>query len=196
MKEKKEKIIFLEGNKVILRPIRKETDLELFTRFFNDPEVRFYLSSVFPKTIRDEENWFDNQVGKNDNVILSIETREDSRLVGLMGLHRINWISKTAFTGACLGEKEYWGKGYGTDAKMILLNYAFNTLNLRKICSTAYDFNKRSQKYNQKCGYQIEGLRKKQFFVRGSYCDEVLLAVYKKDWLPLWKKYQKENNLK
>ena len=74
---------------------------------------------------------------------------------------------------------------------MFLLNYTFNELGLHKICSSAWGFNDRSVMYNKKCGYKVEGKKKKQVFHNGKYWDEILLAVFKKDWEPVWKKYQK-----
>jgi RimJ/RimL family protein N-acetyltransferase len=188
------KLVFLKGKKTILRPLRKATDFELCLRWINDPEVNQYLLIHFPLTEKKEEEWFDRVANEPNEVVLGIETL-DGRLIGTMGLHRINSKDRTAMTGALIGEKEYWGKGYGTDAKMTLLDYAFNTLNLRKINSSVYAFNKRSLKYNLKCGYQIEGVRKKQIFRIGKYHDEILIAVFKEDWLPIWKKYQRNGNL-
>ena len=74
------------------------------------------------------------------------------------------------------------------------LNYAFNTLNLRKICSSVLAFNKRSLKYNLHCGYKIEGRKRKQIFKNGKYWDEIILGLFKKDWLTIWKRYQKTVN--
>ncbi|MFA6135865.1 MAG: GNAT family protein [Candidatus Paceibacterota bacterium] len=183
------RVVSLVGKKVILRPPNVETDVELFYRWINDPEVRCFLAVVLPVTIMEERKWVEG-IGKNDeNIIFVIETKEDGIPIGTMGLHRINWVFRTATTGALIGEKEYWGKGFGTDAKMTLLDYAFNTLNLRKICSSAFSYNGRSIGHNLKCGYQLEGVRKRQFFRKGRYWDQVLLAVFKRDWLPLWKKY-------
>jgi RimJ/RimL family protein N-acetyltransferase len=53
-----------------------------------------------------------------------------------------------------------------------------------------YAFNKRSLRYNLKCGYKVEGVRKKQIFRNGKYHDEILIAVFKEDWLPIWERYQ------
>jgi RimJ/RimL family protein N-acetyltransferase len=184
------KLVFLKGKKVILRPLRKATDFELCLRWINDPEINQYLVVYMPVTEKKEEEWFENLASNPNEIVLGIETPE-GRLIGTMGLHNINGKNRTAFTGALIGEKECWGKGYGTDAKMTLLHYAFNTLNLRKINSSVYAFNQRSLKYNLKCGYKIEGVRKKQIFRNGKYHDEILIAVFKDDWLPLWKKYQK-----
>ncbi len=183
-----QKTVFIVGKKVILRP-PNDTDAEMFCRWVNDPEVRHFISAIFPSGIKQERDWIENANKDDKNVILVIEIKDSGIPIGTMGLHRIDWISRTAFTGALIGEKEFWGKGFGTDAKINLLNYAFNTLNLRKICSSALSYNGRSIGHNLHCGYKIEGIRKNQFFRKGRYWDEVMLSVIKKDWAPLWRKY-------
>jgi RimJ/RimL family protein N-acetyltransferase len=190
VKNKNPKLVFLKGKKTILRPLRKATDFEPCLRWINDPQVNQYLLVYFPVTEKKEEEWFDRIANNPNEIVLGIETL-DGKLIGNMALVHINAKDRTASTGALIGEKEYRGKGYGTDAKMALLDYAFNTLNLRKINSSVYAFNKRSVKYNLKCGYKIEGVRKKQIFRNGKYHDEILIAVSKENWLPIWKKYRK-----
>ncbi len=195
MQEEK-RVVFRTGKKVILRPMRKSTDLEACLRWINDPEVTRFLVARFPTTETMEVEWFDSQGKSKNDVILAIETLPEHVLIGTMGLHRISWEDGVATTGAIIGEKEYWGKGYGKEAKMLLLDYAFNTLNLRKICSSVKAFNGRSLSYNKRCGYQEEGRRVKQFFVDGEYHDEILLAVFREDWLPLWLEYQKTGEVR
>lgn len=189
------RVIFLKGRKVILRPLNKETDLEDCQRWINDPEVRLYLTPFMPISKQTEAKWFDGLDEKTDGVTLAIEIL-DGEFIGIMGLHNINWIGGTAITGALIGEKKYWGKGYGAEAKMLMLDYAFNSLNLRKICSEVMDFNKRSLAYLLKCGYKVEGRRKWQVYRDGKYCDLVLLAVFKKDWLSIWEGYKKTRKIR
>lgn len=181
-------IVFLRGQKVTLRPIEK-TDVDKLLVWINDREVTQFLATNMPITRIQEENWVQNLPERKNDVVLAIEV--DRVLIGIMGIHNIDWVNKTATTGALIGEKEYWGKGFGTDAKMILLDYAFNTLGLRKICSSVYDFNKRSLRYSLHCGYKIEGTKKKQRLVKGKYRDEIILGLFKKDWLPYWREYKK-----
>lgn len=85
--------------------------------------------------------------------------------------------------------------GYGTDAKMTLLDYAFNTLNLHKMCSTVIAYNEASLHYSDKCGYILEGTRRKHIFKRGRYWDLIELGLFKKEWLPKWEIYQKTGKL-
>lgn len=182
--------VFLRGKKTILRPLEKK-DVPLFTRWINDPDVSHYLNTCLPMTEREEEEWLENLAKKKQtDIVLGLEV--DGKLIGLMGIHGISWRDRCATTGAMIGEKEYWNKGHGTDAKMVLLNYAFNTLGLRRIASSVVAYNKRSLNYSLHCGYKIEGTRKKRFFRNGRYHDEIILAVFKKDWLPYWKKYKQK----
>jgi len=195
MKHKKNNPIFIQGKKIILRPLNKEIDLKLCWEWVNNPEIRNFLLIPFPSTKHMEEKWFDENETKDD-VVLAIETLKDREFIGTMGLHRINWINRVATTGTLIGKKEYWGRGYGTDAKMFLLNYAFNTLNLRKIKSEVVIYNKRSLQYSLHCGYKIEGKRIKEQFKNGKYHDLILLGLFKEDWLPVWEHYQKTGNIK
>lgn len=188
------KPIFLVGKNINLRPFSRD-DIPTLTRWINDPEVRVFLTATLPQTEKQEEEWF-NKLGSDDkNIVLAIETKE-GRLIGSMGIHGINWRDRVATTGALIGEKDYWGKGYGTDAKMVLLHYAFNTLNLHKICSAVIVYNKRSLQYSLHCGYRIEGKRRKHIFKKGKYWDLIELGLSREEWLPIWRRYKRTGKIR
>ena len=192
MEKEEKRIVFLKGKKMILRPLRKDTDLEAALRWVNDGEVTQYLSRYLPMSFAEESEWFDNLSKRRDDMPLAIENKEGI-FIGIVGLHNINWKDRTTGHGIFIGEKDYWEKGCGTDVEMTLLDYAFNKLNLRKIRSEVLGFNKRSLNFHLKCGYKIIGIRRKELFKNGRYCDLVMLEVFKKDWLMLWKKYQNKD---
>ena len=110
--DQKQSPAFLRGRRVILRPFGRD-DLPVLTRWINDPEVREYIGPFLPKTEIAEEEWLHKQTDNASEVILAIETVEEGRLIGSMGLHQINWKDRVAPTGAPLGEKGCWGKGDG-----------------------------------------------------------------------------------
>lgn len=195
MRTNSTKIIFLEGKRVYLRPIEKE-DISLLLQWLNHPETRRYLSQLFPLTEFAELEWVQNLHKKqNENVVLGIVRVRDSKLIGVVGLHHIDWKDRRAVTGAVIGDQRFRGKGYGTEAKMLLLHYAFFTLNLRKISSTVLSFNTRSQAYNKKCGYKVEGVLHQHIYKDGVYYDEVRMAVFKEDWIPIWKRFEKTGKM-
>ncbi|MEK7519824.1 MAG: GNAT family protein [Patescibacteria group bacterium] len=191
---KNQKPIFLAGKKVDLRPLAK-ADIPRMTCWVNDPEVREFVILTLPTTEEQEEEWFRKLATRENDALLAIDTKDGTH-IGNIGIHNIVWKDRIATTGTIIGEKEYWGKGYGTDAKMLVLDYAFNTLNLHKICSAVFDFNERSLQYSLHCGYKVEGTRRKHVFKKGRYCDLIELGVFKEEWLPVWKRYQKTGRVR
>jgi RimJ/RimL family protein N-acetyltransferase len=185
------RVVFLRGYKTTLRT-PSESDIPLLMKWINDPEVRKNLGTQMPKTEADEREFVLNR--SKSNVVLIIEV--NGKPIGTMGLHGIRYPDATATTGAMIGEKAYWGRGYGTDAKMALLDYAFNTLGLRRVKSEAMVFNKRSIAYSLHCGYEIEGIKKKEVYRDGKYHDLVFLAVTRKTWKPYFTKWKKASKSK
>ena len=196
MKKPKEKtsstrVVFINGKRLYLRPPCK-SDLPYFVRWFNDPEVRIFLNQIYPMTESGEEKWLEGLVERKNDIVLVIvlkgKTPMQDRPIGNIGIHGIERENGVATTGAAIGEKDCWEKGYGTEAKMILLDYAFNTLNLRKVYSRVLAINPRSRAYSEKCGYVLEAALPKAHFRQGKYVDECILAVYADVWRELWKK--------
>jgi RimJ/RimL family protein N-acetyltransferase len=158
----------------------------------NDPEVTQYLMRVFPLMEKEEEDWIEELPKSKNGFAFGIVEMEKKKLIGSIGLININWQSRTATTGTALGEKEFWGRGYGTEAKMLLLDFAFNALDLFGVSSRVMAHNERSLAYGRKCGY-VEVGRLPQWMRRqnGERCDEVLLVVTQEKWRPLWVEYLK-----
>ncbi|MCK6462282.1 MAG: GNAT family N-acetyltransferase [Candidatus Pacebacteria bacterium] len=174
-----EKVVFLPGEKVNLRPLLK-SDVGKLMRWINDPEVTQYLSAYLPMHEDEEICWIENlSKRKSSDIVLGVETIERT-LIGTAGLHGINWKDRTVTLGISIGEKSYWGKGFGTEAVSLLIGFAFNTLNLRKVCLTVLSNNKRAIKCYKGCGFKVEGCRKRQIFKNGRYLDQILMSVFRK----------------
>ncbi|MBL7045418.1 MAG: GNAT family N-acetyltransferase [Parcubacteria group bacterium] len=186
------RIVFLKSKRLYLRPLL-ESDIPHLMRWINDREVTIFLKPYLPKLEANERAFLENVSKNPSNVVFAIVLVEDDRVIGTMGLHGIHMLHRRASTGAMIGEKDCWGKGYGTEAKMLLLHWAFTSLNLRKINSSVLAFNHRSATYLAKCGYKVIGVYKKNHFVRGRYVDEIILEVFKSYFMPLWREYKKKH---
>lgn len=183
------RVICYQGLKTVLRPINVEHDLPYCLRWINDSSINRYLKALGPISEGREREYLEG-IGKDpNNIVYAIETLEDAKFIGMMGLHHINWIDRIATTGSIIGDKNYWGKGYGTDAKILLLNHAFNRLDLRRINSSTIAFNKRSARCLEKCGYKHEGVRKGYYYRDGKHWDQNLYRIFKPEFIPLWKAY-------
>jgi len=170
----------LRGEKVILRaPTR--ADLPTFVRWFNDPEVTQFLGGdMWPLSPETEERWF-NRVIEEERRTLCIETlptaEQPGMLIGNCALFHYSERNQNAELGIVIGEKDYWSKGYGTDAIRTLLRYAFDELNYHKVTLRVYDFNPRGIRCYEKCGFQIEGRLRQHVFRHGRWHDEIHMGI-------------------
>ncbi len=135
----------LKGEKVILRPVRR-ADIEYFLKWFNDPEVIQYLSMYVPMTEMAEEKYIEDlgttRARTDTPLIIEVIEGDSTKPVGTIGLHGINNKDHTAMFGIAIGEKDYWNRGYGTEAAHLIIKYGFQQLNLHRISSYAYSFTK------------------------------------------------------
>ena len=171
--------------KVYLRPLEK-SDAGRCCRWINDPDIRCFVSCQPLLSFSQEEKWLEN------TDTLAIIAKNGNKHIGNIGISDINWINRRGTTGALIGEKDYWGKGYGTEAKLLLLKHAFDTLGLEKICSTVLSTNPRSKAYLEKTGYQEEGCLRRHQLVNGVKVDLFIMALFREDFIPVWKKYTGE----
>jgi len=173
------------GDRVRLRAIERE-DIPRFVRWFNDPEVRRYLTAYEPMSRVKEERWFEGYLSRRDDIILAIEAREGDEWVhiGNVGLHRIDWKNRVAKLGIVIGERGYWGRGYGTDAVRTMLRYAFLELGLNRVELEVFGFNRRAIRCYEKAGFVREGARRHALYRDGKYHDVVIMGILRSEFSP------------
>lgn len=180
----------IRGKKVTLRAIEIK-DLELLHKWSNDPEINYMLGGWhFPSSMQDQEKWFASLSLSSNNQKFAIDT-PDLGLIGMANLVEINWKDRNAFHGMLLGDKDTRGKGYGIDTVMAINKYAFEELGLMRMNTTIIANNEPSLGvYTKKCGWQIEGRKKNQYFRKNQWWDEVVVGITRDDYFTMIK----ENN--
>jgi len=174
-----------EGRVARLRPLRA-SDRERTLSWRNDPEIRDNaLGYRFPVTEVMEEKWIAHALDDQSRtrVIFAIEDRKDGRLVGLIYLTEIDWISRVASFGIMIGDKARQGRGIATDAMHLILRYAFSCLNLRKICLRVADYNTRAQALYDRLGFAVEGRLRQHVYLEDTFHDVILMALFRDDYL-------------
>lgn len=169
------------GEKVCLRAY-KEEDIKVATSLVNDKELKKFLVTniPFPTSPWEEESWVKSQNGnKNGEYNFAIEDRETGKYIGGCGIQNVNWLTRVATVGIMIGDKDFWGKGYGTDAMKVLTKFIFEDMNIRKIKLYTFSFNTRAIKCYEKCGFKVEGVFRDEIFKDGKYYDEIAMAVFK-----------------
>lgn len=173
------------GELVRLAEISRE-HLPTYKRWFRDYEVQRYLGRLaMPVTDEFENDWYEDisrRTGKGDVYSFSIRTLDDDTLIGNCSLFDVNHKDRRAELGIVIGEKDYWGRGYGSDAMRVLLRVGFDELNLHRVELLVYDFNVRGVRAYEKLGFVEEGRRRDVVWREGEYHDMILMSILEDEW--------------
>ena len=171
------------GKKVRLREYRKE-DISMRLNYINDTEMLNLLISgiPYPITQHEEEKWLESISAFGNTYKFAIETIKDSQFIGGCSINDVDWKNSVATVGIFIGDKNCWGKGYGTDAMRTLVTFIFMQMNINKIKLTCYSFNERAIKSYEKCGFRIEGVLRQEIYKNGSYHHKIIMGILKEDF--------------
>lgn len=178
------KHVFLKGERIHLRALeRKDVDGNYF-QWLNDPEVcQFNSHAIFPNTESSMFEFLESQHKAADKVVLAIIDSETDIHIGNLSLQRIDWLCRQAEFAILVGEKEYWGKGYSTEAAILICNYGFTTLNLNRIYCGTSELNVGMQKLAAKLKMKKEGVRREALFKNGQHNDLFEYGVLRSEFL-------------
>ncbi|MCJ7696182.1 MAG: GNAT family N-acetyltransferase [Anaerolineaceae bacterium] len=168
-------------------------DIPHFLDWVNDPEVTENLVLHQPISSIEEEHWYENMLKRPiDEHVMVIEIKKEASsdsgaiswvAIGNIQFLSINWINRNTEIGIMIGEKEYWGQGYGTEAMQLMLTHGFSTLNLHRIWLQVYDKNVRGFKAYEKAGFVTEGRLREAHYQQGTYNDVIIMSVLKDNWI-------------
>lgn len=173
----------LESENIYLREVRPSDVNENYYRWMNDPDITKYLESRFhPNSMEKLREYVKNRNCDNENIFFAILLKDGNRHIGNVKLGPINIFHRFADVGILIGEKDCWGRGYGTETIRLIAKYAFNVLNLNKLVAGCYSLNKGSIKAFKKAGFSEEGRRRQQYFCDGKYVDDIELGLLRSDY--------------
>jgi RimJ/RimL family protein N-acetyltransferase len=152
-------IINIVGEKVALGPLRREL-VRTYLAWVSDFDVTRTLGvPIRPYTLEAEEAWYDGVAKVDREVQFTIYERATTRPIGNAGLKDIDHAHGTATFGILIGEKDCWGKGYGTETTRLVLDYAFTALGLHNVLLTVFSFNERGIRAYLRAGFKEIGRR-------------------------------------
>lgn len=130
------------------------------------------------------KEWIEKRLDRDPNEFFpfSIRTLAEDRLIGEITLS-VNWVDSNAWVGIIIGERDCWGKGYGTDAMRVLLAYAFTELNLFRVTLGVHAYNPRAIRSYEKAGFKIEGVMRGETFREGRRTDGLYMGILREEWL-------------
>jgi RimJ/RimL family protein N-acetyltransferase len=170
-----EPVLNIRGDKIALGPLRRDL-LPIYMRWMNDFEVTKTQEGVpRPWTLEAEETWYDKTIKDESNVVFTIYELPDLRPIGTCGLHHVDFFHRCGEFGITIGEKSCWGKGYGTEATRLVLDYAFNVLQIHSIMLIAAAHNERGLRAYEKAGFKLVGRWRESDFLGGKAYDCILM---------------------
>jgi RimJ/RimL family protein N-acetyltransferase len=173
----------LQGEKVLLRALMRE-DLPRICQFNNDLAVELAGGGdpPMPQSLTRLQAEFDQQAarGGRDGATFAIEA--DGLLIGQCGLTNFNETDRICELGITIGDREYWGRGYGRDAVRVLVDYAFRYRNMRKVWLRVWGHNERGIRSYRACGFVEEGRLREHVWSAGRYVDLVYMGILRREW--------------
>lgn len=173
----------LFGEKVTLRPVTRD-DLPRFLAFFNDVEVELAGGGdpPTPQTVEQVRKFFEVDADRPDPFKTNFAIEAEGKLIGSCGLFEIDETARNCELGIGIGDKEYWGRGYGRDAVKVLLDYAFRLRNFRRVWLEVHAGNERAIRAYKARGFVEEGRLREHAWLDGRYVDMMLMGVLRDEW--------------
>jgi len=173
----------IEGERVILRR-HVPGNLAAFRRWYADPEVarltRYQDAPMRPDEI---ERFFTARALGTDSMAMGIHVRATNRLIGSCAFSQLDPGNGSVLFHITIGERDQWGRGYGTEATALMVDHAFGTLGLHRVALAVFEFNERAIRAYRRVGFRVEGRAREAIRREGRWWDEIQMSLLADDWL-------------
>ena len=176
-----------KGKLVRLAGIDPQELGKAFSGWNRDSEYMRMLDSDPPHlhSVKATTAWIEKHIEEKPEVTywFTMRALEDDRLLGDIELAVTSWGSQDAFVGIGIGEREFWGKGCGSEALQLILRYAFLELNLRRVSLSVFEYNRRAIRIYEKAGFRLEGSLRQAIIRDGRRWDMLFMGILREEWI-------------
>ncbi|MGH2401120.1 MAG: GNAT family N-acetyltransferase [Candidatus Limnocylindria bacterium] len=173
----------IQGERVFLRPF-ETGDAELYHRWRADAEVTALAGLPLPLSLAQIEQRIAEKQGDSQYAYV-ICLLADERPIGEGLLFELDRLNGSAELGIFVGDKDEWGKGYGTDAVNALVDFGFEALRLERIWLEVWTENGRARRAYEKAGFVHEGTLRHDRYEGGQFTDGHVMSLLRDEWLAL-----------
>ncbi len=180
---------FLVGEQVYLRPLEEGDLTDDYLKWLNDPEVTSHMSAgLFPQTKASLKSYFDSAMAEQaarGGAYFAIVDKTNDKHIGNTQIYKIDWRNRRCEFGILIGERAYWWKGICKEVLLLLVEYVFTKLNLRKICINAIKENVSAIKSYMNVGFKQEGEQREMWFdsATGKYVSNLWLGLLRDEYI-------------
>lgn len=172
--------MILRGEKIYLGPLEEE-DIGRCRIWANNKSLWPMVLRYLPVSSKDQKNWYEALISDPAKAVFAIRTIKEDQYIGNTGFYDIDSVHRRAYLWILIGEKENWGKGYGSEAIRQMVAYGFENLNLNRIYLDVAEGNRSAITSYKKNGFSEEGLFREHCFIEGKYRNIVRMARLRKD---------------
>ena len=166
------------------------SDTKSIAENINNLNVSKWLLVVpYPYSLKDAKDWVKNcnkdaKAKPRKEYTFGIELKQEKKIIGAIGIHKVDRYQGKATLGYWLGEK-YWRNGYGSEATKEIINYVFKKLKLRRLEAGVFEENPSSGKLLEKFGFIKEGFKRESYKSKaeGKIRNEISYGLLKKDYM-------------
>lgn len=177
------KNIRLEGEKVVLRSISEDDVTQRYLNFLNDKEVSKFLDAGRKEhSIDDLKSYVKEKISKEDCVFLVVMDKESGLHIGNIKIEPIDYDNRKAEIGIMIGDKNFWGKGYGAEAMRIAVKFCFQDLDLNRVTLGVIEDNIQAIKAYKKVGFVLEGILREDVIRDGKKYNRIFMGLLKKEF--------------
>ena len=175
--------MIIKGDLIHLKNLKTE-DYICFHNWFLDKEAVKYSLSKWQKRHSQEKikQWLSETLNDKSVVNFGIVEASANKLIGYSGISGISKLNKTGEYFIFIGDKNSWGKGYGTEATKLVINYGFKKLKLHRISLTVSEPNIAGVKAYIKVGFKKEGILRDAAFRDGNYHNKIVMSILDPEW--------------
>lgn len=177
-----------KGELVRFREITEE-DIDVLKHQINDYELKKFSAKgiPYPTSIENMKKMLFEKDEKRGSFSFAVEDLKEKIFIGTCGMNYVDWKNRYASIGISITDKNYWGKGYGTDAVKLIVKFIFEHMNLNKVSLGTFSFNKRAIACYKKCGFKEEGVLRQEVYAEGQYYDEICMGILRNEYEELYK---------
>lgn len=168
---------------MVLRSITEGDVTQRYLDFINDKVVTEFLDAGRKEhSIDDLKSYVKEKISKKDCIFLAVIDKESCLHIGNVKIEPIDYDNRKAEIGIMIGDKNFWGKGYGTEAMRIAVKFCFQDLNLNRVSLGVIADNIQAMKAYKKVGFVHEGVLREDIIRDGKKYNRILMGLLKKDF--------------
>ncbi len=174
----------LQGERIELTPLQI-VNIHQHLAWNNDPELN-YLDSEVPyqkETFGAFKERFERMVFRPSPSLRDFEIHaEDGTLIGVAFVTQISRHNRHCSVGVTIGNRDYWGRGYGRASMAVLLDYCFNCLEMHRVGAETFEYNTAWKNLVLGMGFRPEGIERDYLYRDGQYWDKEIFSMLEAEY--------------